>query len=148
MVLLVCHLGGLGILSIRWLRAAKKQTSKRIFLGAPLSPHYVAYTMFVSNFVGIAFARTLHYQFYTWYFAALPFLLWSASSGNSTSAWAIKLLPIAGVELAFLTFPATPWSSAILQLSHLVVLLSISPPQHILDERHVAAAKVKAIKFI
>ncbi|GAB5037775.1 lethal neighbour of tid [Nannochloropsis oceanica] len=30
----------------------------------PLSPAYVVYTLFVSNFLGVAFARTLHYQFY------------------------------------------------------------------------------------
>ncbi|GAX18365.1 alpha-1,3-mannosyltransferase [Fistulifera solaris] len=127
-VLLLCHLCGLGILSVRWLRAAQKQASRRIFLHEPLSSHYIAYTMFVSNFVGIAFARTLHYQFYSWYFAALPYLLWSPTNGDSFAMWAFRLLPIAGVEIAFLTFPATPWSSAILQLSHVAVLLSIQPP--------------------
>ena len=144
-VLLVCHLGGLGTLAIRWLRAAQQQTSRRIFLNKPLSPHYIAYTLIVSNFVGIAFARTLHYQFYSWYFAALPYLLWSSSSGNSLLTWAFRLLPIVGVEIAFLTFPVTPWSSAILQLSHVAVLLSIRPPQSIVDER-AASVQVKGVK--
>ena len=33
--------------------------------------------LFTSNLVGMAFARSLHYQFYVWYFYSLPFLLWT-----------------------------------------------------------------------
>jgi hypothetical protein len=36
----------------------------------------IATVMFTANLVGMAFARSLHYQFYTWYFHALPYLLW------------------------------------------------------------------------
>ena len=35
----------------------------------------VAKTMWVGNFVGIVCARSLHYQFYSWYFHSVPFLL-------------------------------------------------------------------------
>lgn len=141
-------MGGLTILTIRWLRATKNETSKRIFLNAPLSSHYIAYTMFVSNFVGIAFARTLHYQFYAWYFASLPYLLWSSSMNNSILTWAFRLLPLVAVEVAFLTFPATPWSSAILQFSHLIVLLTIHPPPQILETSYETGTKVKSMKFL
>jgi len=41
-----------------------------------LDPEYVATVMFVGNFVGIAFARSLHFQFYSWYYLTLPWLLW------------------------------------------------------------------------
>ena len=37
----------------------------------------VAYTLFLSNFIGILCSRSLHYQFYVWYFYSIPFLLWS-----------------------------------------------------------------------
>ena len=71
LLLLSLHILGLVMMARHWLRqAAKKHPC--LFLGARtsssgpkrLAPDYIAYTMVVSNFVGIAFARTLHYQFY------------------------------------------------------------------------------------
>lgn len=107
------------------------QSSSNIFHGKPLHPIYITRTMLLSNFIGICLARTLHYQFYAWYFHALPFLLWSASlsSSPSPSTRKILILPIpvrlvclAAIEMSFLTFPATPSSSAILQLVHVLIL--------------------------
>ncbi|OVA14859.1 Glycosyltransferase [Macleaya cordata] len=41
-----------------------------------LNKEHIATTMFVGNFIGIICARSLHYQFYSWYFYTLPYLLW------------------------------------------------------------------------
>ena len=49
--------------------------------------------LFVSNFVGIAFARTLHYQFYSWYFHALPLLAW-----QTPLPVPLRLAVMAGIE--------------------------------------------------
>jgi alpha-1,3-mannosyltransferase len=112
---------------------------KRIFFNRPLTAPYITSTMFVSNFVGICFARTLHYQFYCWYFHAIPYLLWyscSISSNNSAIGTneksggyhlIVRLAIIMMIEIAFLTFPATASSSLMLQIAHFAVLIQIQP---------------------
>ena len=47
----------------------------RSSLAIPVSAD-IAAIMFTGNFIGILCARSLHYQFYCWYFCSLPFLLW------------------------------------------------------------------------
>ena len=84
-----------------------------------LTSEQILSTLFVSNFIGICCARTLHYQFYSWYFPSLPFLLWRETSYPVV----VRLLLLACVEYAFLTFPATASSSFILQIAHWVILI-------------------------
>jgi len=80
--------------------------------------------MVVSNLVGIVFARTLHYQFYSWYFHAIPLLLWVSPSYPI----AVRIVLWIMVEYAFNVFPATPTSSVILQVAHAAILLSLQSP--------------------
>jgi alpha-1,3-mannosyltransferase len=40
-----------------------------------LDPRYVALSMFTCNLIGILCARSLDYQFYSWYFHTLPLIL-------------------------------------------------------------------------
>jgi alpha-1,3-mannosyltransferase len=37
----------------------------------------VVAVLFECTFIGVVFARSLHFQFFTWYFHSLPFLLWN-----------------------------------------------------------------------
>lgn len=143
-LLLLLHIGGLGYFCRQWIVAANRATGgKRIFfLGSQsqLSPIYITSTMFVSNYIGICFARTLHYQFYSWYFHALPYLLWCNSSNSTTPTairnekqrfsypFVVRIALLLAIELSFLTFPATPLSSAILQLAHMAILVPVQPP--------------------
>jgi ALG3 protein len=135
---------------VRWLSACRRLSpnGRILFLTtsnskttAKLSPVYIISTLLVSNYIGICFARTLHYQFYAWYFHSLPFLLWYHTLGSSTNAGATASVPgllgypvasrvalLCAIEGAFLTFPATPTSSAILQLAQLGILIQIRPP--------------------
>lgn len=36
--------------------------------------------LFTSNLIGMTFARSLHYQFHSWYFHQIPFLLFSGAA--------------------------------------------------------------------
>jgi alpha-1,3-mannosyltransferase len=133
LLLLALHIIGLVVCAIAWVRSSKRLDNQALFIkDHHLSPHYIAYTLLASNFIGIAFARTLHYQFYSWYFHAVPYLLWTASTrqpGNTLLKLLVCLALLAAIEVAFLTFPATPQSSAILQICHLLVLATIRPPR-------------------
>ena len=166
-------MGGLAALAVQWLDSAKQQTGRRIFWNPTTgrarqhaqqqqheflfqpSPEYIAYTLLVSNFIGIAFARTLHYQFYSWYFHAVPYLLWfhdsTRTDNDNKENVAVKTLPVSrllvrigillGIETAFLTYPATAWSSALLQVCHLAVLWQIRPPKEIVERGMVDSKK-------
>jgi len=120
LILLSLHLGALALFALKWIKACKKETGKIIFLGNKLSPIYVVQTLFISNFIGVVFARTLHYQFYSWYFHALPVLLWL-----TRLPIAMKVVLIFMVEYGFNVFPATPFSSAVLQIAHVSSIIAI-----------------------
>ena len=51
---------------------------------AAVSPAHVAGVLMEGNFVGVFFARSLHYQFYEWYFHSLPLLLWRSNLPGGT----------------------------------------------------------------
>ncbi|CAM9928562.1 unnamed protein product [Pylaiella littoralis] len=88
--------------------------------GFRLDPDYIVKTLFVSNFIGIVFCRSLHYQFYSWYYHTLPFLLW-----QTNFPVIVRLAVLGGVELGFNVFPATPTSSAVLQVCHVALLAGL-----------------------
>lgn len=125
-ILLLLHLVALGLFCKKWLQSVKKQiissgSKTMIFLnGSKLSSEYVVFTLFVSNFIGITFARTLHYQFYSWYFHSLPMLLWM----TILPFW-LKILILGIVEYAFNVFPATKYSSIVLQIAHFFLLFAL-----------------------
>jgi alpha-1,3-mannosyltransferase len=143
LVLLVCHLGTLLFLGLRWWNASNCQRgqtktrewmcwTKRGAVNLRLSPEYIIYTLFISNYIGVVFARTLHYQFYCWYFYSLPMMHFVAAKGITLANSAVEtfnflssVVAILGIEYAFNIYPATGASSIILQLSHLILLIKI-----------------------
>mmetsp|Transcript_8829 Transcript_8829/g.21573 ORF Transcript_8829/g.21573 Transcript_8829/m.21573 type:complete len:435 (-) Transcript_8829:1330-2634(-) len=112
--LLCLHIGLLGVYHYRLYKTCRSRGEDK-----SLSQEQILSTLFVSNFIGICCARTLHYQFYSWYFPSLPYLLWR----ETPYPLFLRILLLICVESAFLTFPATPMSSFMLQTAHLVVLI-------------------------
>lgn len=76
--------------------------------------------MFVVNFIGIVCARSLHYQFYSWYFHSLPYLLWSCNYSNI-----VRFLILALIELCWNTYPSTYFTSLLLHACHVTVLYGV-----------------------
>lgn len=93
-----------------WTRAPSKTTT--------LSGKYVLYTVFTGNFVGIVCARTLHFQFYSWYFHTLPLLLWCWEGVPTLLRVGVWLV----IEVVWNVFPSQPWSSLLLLVVHVVLL--------------------------
>ncbi|OCF61010.1 dolichyl-P-Man:Man(5)GlcNAc(2)-PP-dolichyl mannosyltransferase [Kwoniella mangroviensis CBS 10435] len=84
-----------------------------------LPSYHIPLTLFISNLIGILFARSLHYQFQSWYFHQLPFLLYSGGAWNSLPLGITIWLMI---EYAWEITPATPLSSGLLVLGHVLIL--------------------------
>lgn len=57
--------------------------------------------LFCSNFIGVACARSLHFQFYVWYYHSLPWLLWHGTRLPTV----VRLLLLGGIELCW-----NPWA--------------------------------------
>ncbi|VDP50832.1 unnamed protein product [Schistosoma mattheei] len=86
-----------------------------------LDPAAVLYPMFVCNFVGIVISRSLHYQFYVWYFHTIPYLLWCVRRFSTP----VKLLILGLIEISWNTYPSTILSSGLLNLCHLALLVGL-----------------------
>lgn len=118
--LLVCHVAFLLLFYLyKW--TGKSETLQHYFR-RPFGRHSLTFNqivsvLFVSNFIGIAFSRSLHYQFYVWYFHTLPFLFWK------TNLWvSVKLLILGVIELCWNTYPSTVPSSIALHICHAILL--------------------------
>jgi alpha-1,3-mannosyltransferase len=120
LVLLGLHVTALVVFFLtRWrtyLTVSREQQVKKVIYSA----NYIVLPMFTANFLGLVFSRSLHYQFYIWYFHSLPYLLWC------TQLSVITRLCILGVlELCWNTYPSTALSSGALHVCHLVLLYAL-----------------------
>ncbi|XP_013108652.1 lethal(2)neighbour of tid protein 2 [Stomoxys calcitrans] len=76
---------------------------------------------FLCNFIGVMCARSLHYQFYVWYFHSLPYLAWSAEFSLG-----LRYLLLGLIEFCWNTYPSTDFSSFVLHLCHLILLFGVA----------------------
>lgn len=77
-------------------------------------------TLFIANLIGVSFSRSLHYQFYIWYYHSLPMILWATRYAVVT-----KLLILGLIEFAWNSYPSTTMSSLILHASHIVIIIGL-----------------------
>lgn len=85
-----------------------------------LSPDFIIFIMFISNYIGVCFSRSLHYQFYVWYYHTIAYLLWSTQFPTYT-----KFLIYGVIELCWNIYPSTFLSSIGLNICHLVLLKGV-----------------------
>ncbi|XP_066590986.1 lethal(2)neighbour of Tid protein [Prorops nasuta] len=76
--------------------------------------------LFTANFIGILFSRSLHYQFYIWYYHTLPYIAWCTHYQTI-----IKLTILGVIELCWNTYPSTIYSSTALHLCHMVLFYGL-----------------------
>lgn len=90
-----------------------------------LPAHHIVSVMLTSNFIGIAFARTIHYQFYVWYAHTIPLLIWT---GNLPLPLKLSI-PLA-IELVFNIYPPHAKAATALHVAHALIFISLlhAPP--------------------
>ncbi|SCZ96115.1 BZ3500_MvSof-1268-A1-R1_Chr8-1g10015 [Microbotryum saponariae] len=104
---------------VRLLRQGLKRPNEAPLSFAP-TPERVCKILFLSNLVGIVFARSLHYQFYAWYAHQIVFLLWQTEF-NLVQRVGLWL----AIEVGWETFPSTTNSSLALTIANLVIIAGV-----------------------
>ncbi|KAL5529217.1 hypothetical protein ACEPAG_5191 [Sanghuangporus baumii] len=102
------------------LRVVSKALQKPWTPVRPLTADYVTTVLWTSNLIGIVFARSLHYQFYSWYAQQIPFLAW-----RTRYPLVMKAGIICCIEYAWNVFPSTSMSSALLVISNVLLLVGL-----------------------
>ncbi|SCV67200.1 BQ2448_5846 [Microbotryum intermedium] len=115
---------------VRLLRQGFKRPNEAPLSSTP-TPERVCTILFLSNLVGIVFARSLHYQFYAWYAHHIVFLLWQTN---------FDLLQRVGlwlaIEVGWETFPSTTKSSLALTTANLVLVAGVLYKTALSDSSH------------
>ncbi|KAI5474876.1 hypothetical protein MNV49_002320 [Pseudohyphozyma bogoriensis] len=149
-VLLVAHVVVLVVVGVGWaekdgglVRLVWDGVKKPMTPPSQISPtpDRIATILFTSTLVGILFARSLHYQFYSWYFHAIPHLLehtpydfvmrlWAKSEqgGVLPADWATEGLRL-DAENFFMSTPSPKTLLAIRIRDHISAILERSSTQ-------------------
>ncbi|KAK9351169.1 ALG3 protein-domain-containing protein [Lipomyces doorenjongii] len=85
-----------------------------------MTPEYILKTLLTCNLIGVLCARSLHYQFYSWFAWSLPYLL-------SITAWnpLMQVVVWAAEEWAWNTFPSTKLSSFVVVATNAILIAGV-----------------------
>lgn len=102
------------------LTGGSQATQRNHYLDPVRGPRLVFLVFAVTNLIGVAFLRSLHYQFLLWYLWQLPFLLWA-------TGWKLPVVVVVWVahEWCWNVFPLTNVSSALLVSIYVAVLFGL-----------------------
>lgn len=125
--LLACHVGLLATFgftvwcrkqggAVAVIRRALEQPTRPAALSS-VSQDYIATVFFTANLIGILCARSLHYQFYSWYATQLPLLAW-----RTKYPIVLRVAILAAIEYAWNTYPSTKLSSGLLLAAHVLLV--------------------------
>lgn len=117
--LLVGHIVTLYYFYPLWLQFLQSYSKLRR-VPVPHCAQLLVLPLFMCNFIGVMFARSLHYQFYVWYYHTLHYLVWT--TGFSVQ---YRLLLLGIIELCWNTYPSTHYSSLALHGCHIVILVGL-----------------------
>ncbi|KAE8748285.1 hypothetical protein FOCC_FOCC004921 [Frankliniella occidentalis] len=98
----------------------KSNDQKQMKVNMDVTSRLLLLPLFTANLIGITCARSLHYQFYVWYYHTLPYLVWSCPF---TIPMRLSLLGV--LELCWNTYPSTDMSSAGIHVCHIFLLLGL-----------------------
>lgn len=133
-MLTVTHVSLLGLFAwTRWCRAYDEKGPIHILLrgianfaqpaskrSSEFTPDHIVKLCFTSNLIGLICARTLHYQFYSWYAHQTVYLFWQ----TSYPLW-IRVVGMAIIEVCWNVYPPTALSSSFLLAANLTLLMGV-----------------------
>lgn len=123
-LLLCAHFGLLFIVFFsRWINVLLKLVHLKKFSGMLMHELRIEdpiLTLFIANFIGVACSRSLHYQFYIWYYHSLPMILWA-----TRYSVVFKILLMGCIEYAWNEYPPTAFSSLLLHACHFLILVGL-----------------------
>lgn len=99
---------------------AIEEDSKKIEIHFDQCVQLALLPIFLVNFIGVICSRSLHYQFYVWYFHSLPYLSWFTDYHKS-----FKILILLLIEFCWNQYPSTIFSSILLHVCHVILLAGV-----------------------
>ncbi|KAK4532037.1 hypothetical protein CCYA_CCYA10G2894 [Cyanidiococcus yangmingshanensis] len=113
-----------------WLRRRQGHSKPSV---AQVDAFRAAVLLSTCNLIGVAFARTLHYQFLAWVWWSLPFLAlfdWMQQPGRleplaDLAAISWRLIPVVFVEMVFNVYPPRCITSILLHAAHSLLLFRV-----------------------